>query len=498
MQAHNIINMSQKKNALSVTREENFSAWYKEVIIKADLAELSDARGCMVIKPYGFAIWENIKTILDNKFKELGHVNAYFPLFIPVDLFEKEAEHVAGFAKEMAVVTHHRLECINGKLTPSGELETPYVVRPTSELIIGKSFSRWIKSYRDLPILINQWCNVVRWEMRPRMFLRTAEFLWQEGHTAHETAEQAIEETIRMHEVYKWFICDVLQIFAIPGKKPEYDKFAGAIETYTVEAMMQDGKALQAATSHFLGQNFAKATDIKYQDRNSNMQYVYTSSWGLSTRIIGALIMSHSDDNGLNLPSIVAPYHVVIIPIIKDINNNTSIINYCNNIKEELSSKFRILIDTKDDSPQNKKWDYVRKGVPFICEIGMKEVESNSIFFIKRSDDLKQVKLSKNEFINTFDKLLEEHDKTLRNKHKNICESKIVDNIKTFDELKEYFNKNNGFARVKWSGSQENLAKLEELSLSIRCIPTQQSETLGKCILTSAETTQDIIVAKSY
>lgn len=490
--------MSQRKNALSVTREENFSAWYKEVIVKADLAELSDVRGCMVIKPYGFAIWENIKTILDNKFKELGHVNAYFPLFIPVDLFEKESEHVAGFAKEMAVVTHHRLECINGKLTPSGELETPYVVRPTSELIIGKSFSKWIKSYRDLPILINQWCNVVRWEMRPRMFLRTAEFLWQEGHTAHETAEQAIEETIRMHEVYKWFICDILKIFAIPGKKPEYDKFAGAVETYTVEAMMQDGKALQAATSHFLGQNFAKATNIKYQDRNGNIQYAYTSSWGLSTRIIGALIMSHSDDDGLNLPSKIAPYHIVIIPIIKDSNNSEVIMNYCNSIKEELSSKFRILIDTKDDSPQNKKWDYVRKGVPFICEIGIKEVENNSVFFIKRSDDLKQVKLSKDEFINTIGKLLEEHDEILKNKHEKTCKSKIVDNIKTFDALEKYFSSNNGFARVKWSGSKENLEKLDELSLSIRCIPTEQSGTLGKCILTNKETKQDIIIAKSY
>ena len=490
--------MSQSnRNALSITRAENFNAWYKEVIIKADLAELSDARGCMVIKPYGYAIWESIKTILDNKFKELGHVNAYFPLLIPIDLFEKEAEHIAGFAKEMAIVTHHRLEYIDGNLTPSGELETPYAVRPTSELIIGKSFSRWVKSYRDLPLLINQWCNVVRWEMRPRMFLRTAEFLWQEGHTAHENAEQAIEETIRMHEVYKWFICDVLQLFAIPGKKPEYDKFAGAIETYTVEAMMQDGKALQAATSHFLGQNFAKATDIKYQDRNGNVQYAYTSSWGLSTRIIGALIMSHSDDDGLNLPSQISPYQCVIIPIIKDSNNSTIIMDYCNNIKNELSNKFRILIDTKDDTPQNKKWDYVRKGVPFICEIGIKEVENNSVFFIKRSDDVKQVKLSKEEFINNFKTLLEEHDNILNNKNENICKSKLI-NIKTFNELKEYFSNNNGFARVKWAGSNENLNKLEELSLSIRCIPTEQSGTMGKCILTDKETTQDVIIAKSY
>lgn len=490
--------MSQRKNALSVTKEENFSAWYKEVIVKADLAELSEARGCMVIKPYGFAIWENIKSILDNKFKELGHVNAYFPLFIPVDLFEKESEHVAGFAKEMAVVTHHRLECIDGKLVPTGKLETPYVVRPTSELIIGKSFSRWIKSYRDLPLLINQWCNVVRWEMRPRMFLRTAEFLWQEGHTAHETAEQAIEETIKMHEVYKWFICDILKLFAIPGKKPEYDKFAGAIETYTVEAMMQDGKALQSATSHFLGQNFAKATDIKYQDKNGNTQYAYTSSWGLSTRIIGALIMSHSDNDGLNLPSAIAPYHCVIIPLVKDNSNKDVIMNYCNSIKDQLSHNFRIFLDTKDDSPQNKKWNYIRKGVPFICEIGMKEIENNIVFFIKRSDDLKQVKLNKEEFINNFCNLLEEHDKTLQSKNESICESKVIDNIKTFNELNEFFSNNNGFVRVKWSGSKENIEKLEELSLSIRCIPTEQSEMSGKCILTSKETIQDAIIAKSY
>ena len=490
--------MYQKRNALSITREEDFSAWYKEVINQADLAELSETRGCIVIKPYGFAIWENIKSILDNKFKELGHTNAYFPLMIPADLFEKEAEHVAGFAKEMAVVTHHRLEYIDGKLTPSGKLEIPYVVRPTSELIIGKSFSKWVKSYRDLPLLINQWCNVVRWEMRPRMFLRTAEFLWQEGHTAHETAEEAIEETIRMHEVYKWFICDVLKLFAIPGKKPAYDKFAGAVDTYTVEAMMQDGKALQAATSHFLGQNFAKATDIKYQDRNGNIQYAYTSSWGLSTRIIGALIMSHSDDDGLNLPSAIAPYHCVIIPIIKDINNKENIMNYCNSIKEQLSMKFRVLIDMKDDSPQNKKWNYIRKGVPFICEIGIKEIENNLVFFIKRSDNLKPVKISKEEFINGFGKLLNEHDNCLKNNNENSCKAKLIDNIKTVEELKDYFNKNNGFARVKWAGTNENLAKLEELSLSIRCIPTEQSDTLGKCILTGKETTQDVIVAKSY
>ena len=488
--------MTSMKHALSVTRSENFSEWYQEVIVKAELAELSDVRGCMVIKPYGYAIWERMQQLLDNKFKELGHVNAYFPLFIPVDLFEKEAEHVAGFAKEMAVVTHHRLERVNGKLVPAGKLETPYIVRPTSELIIGKSFSRWVKSYRDLPILINQWCNVIRWEMRTRMFLRTTEFLWQEGHTAHETADEAIEETIKMHDVYKWFICDILKLFAISGTKPNYDRFAGAIETYTVEAMMQDGKAIQSATSHFLGQNFAKATDIKYQDRNGQVQYAYTSSWGLSTRIIGALIMSHADDDGLNLPSQIAPYHAAIIPIIKNEDQKSSVIQYCEHIKSALSDRYRILLDTKDDTPQNKRWNYIRKGVPFICEIGMQEVKSGTVCFTKRVDSLSENKLSQTKFLSVFGNLVEDHDNTLmaRN-HRN---EMLVDNIKTFAELKDYFSNNTGFVKVKWAGLKDNIELLDDLAVSIRCIPTEQSNTQGKCILTGNDATQDVIIAKSY
>ena len=485
------------KHALKTTRSEDFSAWYQEVITGADLAENASVRGCMVIKPYGYAIWEKMQRILDDKFKELGHMNAYFPLFIPVDLFEKEAEHVAGFAKEMAIVTHHKLEKKDGKLIPAGELETPLAVRPTSELIIGESMARWVKSYRDLPVLVNQWCNVVRWEMRTRMFLRTAEFLWQEGHTAHETEEEARKEAIQMHEVYRWFICDVLKMFGIPGEKPDYDRFAGAVDTYTVESMMQDGKALQAATSHYLGQNFAKAVEIEFQGRDEKLHYAHTTSFGLSTRIIGGLIMTHSDDDGLNLTSAIAPYHIVIIPMIKG-ENADSILDYCNKIKNSLPKGVRCLIDIKEFSPQNKKWDYVRKGVPFILEIGMKEVETENVCITKRLTLEKQI-IPLNEFSNSIEKMLEEHDETLKDRSEKFCNSRINREITSPSEFKEFFkNKENGFVIAKWAGGSENLELLDELSVSIRCIPTKQSGTVGKCILTGKEATMDAVFAKSY
>lgn len=484
------------QHALKTSRSEDFSAWYQEVITGADLAENANVRGCMVIKPYGYAIWERMQRLLDDKFKALGHTNAYFPLFIPVDLFEREAEHVAGFAKEMAIVTHHRLEQKDGKLLPAGKLETPLAVRPTSELIIGESMAKWAKSYRDLPILVNQWCNVVRWEMRTRMFLRTAEFLWQEGHTAHETETEARKEAIQMHDVYKWFICDVLKMFGISGKKPEYDKFAGAVDTYTVEAMMQDGKALQAATSHYLGQNFAKAVGIEFQGRDGKLQYAHTTSWGISTRIIGGLIMSHSDDDGLNLPSAIAPYHIVIIPMIKGENSN-KIMEYCHKIKSMLPDSIRCFIDTKEYSPQNKKWDYVRKGVPLILEIGNKEFDTESICVIKRlSIEKKNIPLG--EFVSNIAKMLADHDEFLQQRNRAFCHSKIVQ-VASFNELREFFKSGNaGFVKAKWSGSSTNLEKLDELAISVRCIPTEQSGTLGKCILTDTETTIDAIFAKSY
>ena len=484
------------KHALKTLRSEDFSAWYQEVITGADLAENANVRGCMVIKPYGYAIWERMQRILDDKFKELGHTNAYFPLFIPIDLFEREAEHVAGFAKEMAIVTHHRLEQKDGKLVPAGELETPYAIRPTSELIIGESMAKWAKSYRDLPILVNQWCNVVRWEMRTRMFLRTAEFLWQEGHTAHETEIEARKEALQMHEVYKWFICDVLKMFGIPGKKPEYDKFAGAVETYTFEAMMQDGKALQAATSHYLGQNFAKAVGIEFQGRDGKLQYAHTTSWGLSTRIIGGLIMSHSDDDGLNLPSAVAPYHVVIIPMQKG-ESSREIMEYCQKIKAMLPTSIRCFIDRKEYSAQNKKWDYVRKGVPFILEIGSKEIEAESVCVTQRISMEKQ-SMPLTEFVGGIEKMLADHDAILQKRNSDFCNSKITQ-VSSYNEMSEFFSSGNtGFVKAKWSGSTTNLQKLDELAVSIRCIPTEQSGTIGKCVLTGDETTTDAIFAKSY
>jgi prolyl-tRNA synthetase len=487
-----------RQTALPVTRREDFSAWYQAVITGADLAENARTRGCMVIKPYGYAIWEQMQSILDTKFKELGHVNCYFPLLIPVDLFEKEATHVSGFAKEMAVVTHHRIEHKDGKFVPSSPLETPYVIRPTSELIIGESMSRWVKSFRDLPVLINQWCNVVRWEMRTRMFLRTTEFLWQEGHTAHETEEEARAEAKTMHDVYHWFVRDILLMFCIPGTKPEHDKFAGAVESLSIEAMMQDGKALQAATSHYLGQNFAKAVNIQFQGRDGHLHYSHTTSWGITTRMIGGLIMAHADDNGLNLPSMIAPYHVVIVPILRGEAQDGDILNYCDKIKQMLTNRCRVFIDRREITSQDKKWDYVRKGVPFICEIGSNELLNNSVFFIKRAYDLAKAKMTLEEFTENIDQLIIDHDKTLFAKNETFCQQHIQTNLTTFAELREFFDTSNGFVLAKWSGSSENLNLLDELSVTIRCLPTQQSGTTGRCILSGEKTATDVVLAKSY
>ncbi|MDR2666818.1 MAG: proline--tRNA ligase [Holosporales bacterium] len=492
--------VNSRKHAISVTRSEDFSAWYQAVVAGADLAENSCVRGCMVIKPYGFAIWERIQAILDRRFKELGHVNAYFPMFIPIDLFEKEAEHINGFAKEICVVTHHRLEQRDGKLVPAGEIENPLAIRPTSELIIGESMARWTKSYRDLPLLINQWCNVVRWEMRTRMFLRTSEFLWQEGHTAHETKEEAINEALAMHKVYEDFICHSLKMTAISGKKPNHDKFAGAVDTYTIEAMMQDGKALQSATSHYLGQNFAKAVEIRFQGRDAKLHYAYTTSWGLTTRLIGAIVMAHGDDDGLNIPSAVAPYHVTIIPLLQ--NGNTSkdaIFDYCEHIKNSLPDGIRVLIDTKDFSPQNKRWDYIRKGVPFILEIGSKELGDHTVSITKRAQNLARYTMSAEEFRVQINDLLLEHDETLGEKNEKSCTKKINDSIKNVAELKEFFAENrNGFVIAKWSGLAKNMEILDEMAVSIRCLPTKQSGMKGKCILTGEDATIDAVFAKSY
>jgi len=385
------------KNALNITRQQNFSEWYQEVVARAELADNSVVRGCMVIKPYGYAIWENIKAVLDKKIKDLGVQNAYFPLLIPIEFLEREAEHIDGFAKECAVVTHHRLKADeNGKLEPDGKLEKPYIIRPTSETIIGESFSKWVQSYRDLPMKINQWANVMRWEMRPRMFLRTSEFLWQEGHNVFETSEEAESDSRKMLEVYQDLLENYLAISGLPGKKTEDEKFPGAVNTYTIEAIMQDGKALQACTSHNLGQKFTKASEIKFNDRNEQEQYAYSTSWGATTRLIGGLIMSHSDDDGLVLPPAIAPYKAVIIPVIHDESKTEVIMEYCENLKSELETMNnnanygKIFIDNSHENSSNKNWNGLEK--EFLLELISVKKKSMSIKCFSSAETISWIK----------------------------------------------------------------------------------------------------------
>ncbi len=472
------------KNALNNTRKDNFPEWYQEVINRADLAENSCVRGCMIIKPYGYAIWENIKNILDKKIKEFGVQNAYFPLLIPLEFLEKEAEHIEGFAKETAVVTHHRLVAKDGKLVPDGELEQPYVIRPTSETIIGDSFSKWIKSYRDLPFKINQWANVMRWELRPRIFLRTSEFLWQEGHNVFKTAEEAENDAILMlKEAYYWMFENFLAINGLMGKKTEDEKFPGALNTYTIESMMQDGKALQACTSHNLGQNFTKSCNIKFNNENMQEQYAYSTSWGFSTRTMGAVIMTHSDDNGLVLPPKIAPYKIVIIPILHNEENKAKILEYCSKIKNVLGDN--CYIDLSQQESAEKKWNWIRKGAPIRMEIGIKEVESNTVFYVRRDKLDEKNSKSLEEFINIYEIILEEMQNNLLEKSKkNLYDNIIaVDNI---DDIVDIFENKTCFISLdKNLWKDEKLEKImSKYSLSYRCIPF--------------ELENKVIIAKSY
>ena len=383
--------MNKPRTAITPTRDENYSEWYQQVIAGADLAENSPVRGCMIIRPWGYTLWENMQRALDDMFKATGHQNAYFPLFIPLSFLQKEAAHVEGFAKECAVVTHHRLEVdADGKLVPTGELEEPLVVRPTSETIIGDAFARWVQSYRDLPLLINQWANVVRWEMRTRLFLRTTEFLWQEGHTAHATREEAIEETMRMLDVYADFAENWMAVPVIKGEKTAGERFPGAERTYCIEAMMQDRKALQAGTSHFLGQNFARASGIQFLGADGTQQHAWTTSWGVTTRLIGALLMTHSDDDGFVLPPRLAPQHVVIVPIFRSDEEKARVLEYCRAVAAELRAQrfhdapVRVLVDERDERGGEKIWQWVRKGVPLRLEIGPRDIEKDSVFAGRR------------------------------------------------------------------------------------------------------------------
>lgn len=504
--------------ALKSSRKQNYPEWYQSVVSVADMAENSVSPGCMVIKAWGYGIWEQIQRELDVRFKETGHENYYFPLFIPLSFFQKEADHVEGFAKEMAVVTHSRLVNDEGKLKPASELEEPLIVRPTSETIIADSFARWVKSYRDLPILLNQWANVVRWEMRPRLFLRTREFLWQEGHTVHATAKEAEEETIRMLNVYKEVAENVLALPVIAGRKPEHEKFPGAVDTYCIEAMMQDGKALQAGTSHFLGQNFAKSADIKFINAENKPEYAYTTSWGVSTRLIGGVIMSHADDEGMVVPPRIAPYQVIFVPLIKKADDAEKIMAYIAGIQEQLKNKtafgekIRCKVDTRDRASVDKVWEWVRKGAPVVCEIGMRDIENGGLMAKERiffgTPEGKKV-LKTEDFVSGIGKRLEFLQQTMLEKAKERLESNIRTDITSPEEFAAYFAASNEwiedgkqgkvvFVRGKWCGDTATEELLKAMKISIRCVPFDQSGTKGKCLLTGRDATLDVIYARSY
>ncbi len=483
-------------------KEQDYAQWYNDLVLKSELAENSSVRGCMVIKPYGYAIWEKIQQTLDRMFKETGHVNAYFPLFIPKSYFSREASHVEGFAKECAVVTHYRLKNSNdGKgvvVDEEAKLEEELIVRPTSETIIWNTYKNWIQSYRDLPLLINQWANVVRWEMRTRLFLRTSEFLWQEGHTAHATQEEAMEEAIRMMNVYTTFAEQYLGIPVIAGEKTETERFAGAIHTYSIEAMMQDGKALQAGTSHFLGQNFAKAFDVKFLNQKGEQEYVWATSWGVSTRLIGALIMAHSDNNGLILPPNIAPLQVVIVPIYRTDEEKNIVCQHGKQLFDELKNEdITVKLDDRDTHKPGWKFaEYELKGVPVRISVGPKDIQQNSVELARR-DTLEKVNVPRQNIVSEVKQLLSDIQKniyqkafTFRNEH--------TYQVDDYAELKERID-SGGFFSVHWDGTSETEQKFnEELKATIRCIPLNQPEEDGKCIVSGKPSKKRVIVAKSY
>jgi prolyl-tRNA synthetase len=484
------------------SREEDYSKWYNELVVKADLAQNSGVRGCMVIKPYGFAIWEKIQQELDKKFKDTGHQNAYFPLFIPKSYFTKEASHVAGFAKECAVVTHYRLKTAdNGKdiiVDPDARLEEELIVRPTSETIIWDTYRDWVQSYRDLPILVNQWANVVRWEMRTRLFLRTTEFLWQEGHTAHATREEAIEEAELMMQVYADFAQNFMAIPVIKGVKSENERFAGAIETYCIEALMQDGKALQAGTSHFLGQNFAKAFDVKFQDKQGKFQHVWATSWGVSTRLMGALIMTHSDDNGLVLPPNLAPIQVVIVPIYKGQEELDRISEVANNMVTELRDLgISVKFDNRDTHKPGWKFnEYELKGVPVRLAIGPKDLEKGTVE-VARRDTLEKTFLQASGIGIKVKHLLEKIQVNLYQKALDFREENSfrADSWAEFEQLIEA----GGFVYAHWDGTSETEEEIKtKTKATIRCIPLDQKPETGSCILTGKPSSGRVIFARAY
>ncbi|MFO0759548.1 MAG: proline--tRNA ligase [Byssovorax sp.] len=515
------------KTAITPTRQDDYAEWYQQVVRAADLAESSPVRGCMVIKPWGYAIWENIQRELDTRFKATGHKNAYFPLFIPKSFLEKEAEHVEGFAKECAVVTHHRLVAgPGGGLVPDPEakLEEPLIVRPTSETIIGAAFASWVQSYRDLPLLINQWANVVRWELRTRLFLRTAEFLWQEGHTAHATAEEAREETMKMLGVYADFAENCLAMPVLRGPKTAGERFPGAVDTYAIEAMMQDRKALQAGTSHFLGQNFAKASGIEFQTKQETREFAWTTSWGASTRLVGGMIMTHADDDGLIVPPQVAPAHVVILPVFRGDDTKGKVMEYIESLRKELAAQrfggraIEVEVDARDIRGGDKMWEWVKKGAPIRLEIGPRDVDSGAVMVARRDRGVKdKATMSRADFVGSVSSILDEMQKGLfaralayRNEH-----TRPIDTRADFDAFFTPKSKNEdkpeihgGFALSHWCGNGAcETAIKEALKVTIRCIPQAGYEGApwagsihekGSCVVCGQPSEQRVAFAKSY
>ncbi|WP_167596309.1 proline--tRNA ligase [Leeuwenhoekiella sp. ZYFB001] len=484
------------------TRAEDYSKWYNELVVKADLAENSGVRGCMVIKPYGYAIWEKMQAELDRMFKETGHENAYFPLFIPKSYFSKEASHVDGFAKECAVVTHYRLKNDeDGSIIvdPEAKLEEELIVRPTSETIIWDTYRKWIQSYRDLPIKVNQWANVVRWEMRTRLFLRTAEFLWQEGHTAHATQEEAIAEAKQMMRVYADFAEHFMAMPVVRGTKTESERFAGALETYCIEALMQDGKALQAGTSHFLGQNFAKAFDVKFATKEGGQEHVWATSWGVSTRLMGALVMTHSDDHGLVLPPKLAPIQVVIVPIYKGEEQLDSISQVAKELKRELQLLgISVKFDDRDTHKPGWKFnEYEQKGVPLRIAIGPRDLEKRTVELARR-DTLTKETVSKDDIVSRVQDLLVEMQRALFDKAKNFRDTHITE-VDTYDEFKDILENKTGFVSAFWDGTKETEERIKtETKATIRCIPLNAKEEEGVCVYSGKPAQMRVLFAKAY
>ncbi|ESU22372.1 Proline--tRNA ligase [Flavobacterium enshiense DK69] len=485
-------------------RSEDYSKWYNELVVKADLAENSGVRGCMVIKPYGYAIWEKIQRELDRMFKETGHSNAYFPLFVPKSMFEAEEKNAEGFAKECAIVTHYRLktdEENKGKLIvdPNAKLEEELIVRPTSEAIIWSTYKGWVQSYRDLPLLINQWANVVRWEMRTRLFLRTAEFLWQEGHTAHATKEEALAESVQMMNVYADFVQDFMAIPVMKGVKTETERFAGAEETYCIEALMQDGKALQAGTSHFLGQNFAKAFDVKFANKEGKQEHVWGTSWGVSTRLMGALVMTHSDDNGLVLPPNLAPIQVVIVPIHRTDEQLDAISAQVNDLMKELrKAGISVKFDDRDtQKPGFKFAEWELKGVPVRLAIGPNDLE-NGTYEVARRDTLTKETVSKEGIVGYLQSLLEQIQSDLFNKALSYRDTHITE-VNSFEEFKDVLENKAGFVAAHWDGTPETEEKIKELTkATIRCIALDRKEETGSCVFTGKPSSGRVLFAKAY